>query len=140
MLGLAMGLMLAAATAQDLGAATNDMDALRSTLEIVDTVAEMDDFKPAGWLETGRLARAAQAQHSITLSGGAAFEIYGVCDADCTGLKLALLDSGGKILVDDEDSETPILDYAVPGTYTLRVTMVGCGKPACNYGVKSYRK
>ena len=79
----------------------------------------------------------------VTLQGGVAYAVMGVCDEDCTNLHLVLANAAGSDVVADRSSENfPVLQLTPQVTmqYRVKVVMAACQMNPCWYGVAVYRK
>jgi len=79
----------------------------------------------------------------VTLQGGVAYFISGVCDNDCTSLHLVLANAArNDVAVDRASEHFPLLRFTPPATmtYRVKVTMAACEMNPCWYGVAVYRK
>lgn len=149
MRAVVLGLMLVCsgvthAWAQDSGTpsapqAQDPYDMVTGVLDVSDAIEDLDGYKPTGWIEKGMLATGKTTDLQLTLEGGSSYEAIGNCGPNCNGLKLEVFDSAGVSLGRDVDT-SPMIAITRSGSFTLRVTMLGCTTASCAYGVKSYRK
>ena len=78
---------------------------------------------------------------SVYLNSSNRYQIWGVCDGDCTDLDLELVDLyGNQIDVDILDDDVPLLDPEFPqtGNYNIRVKMHECSIEPCKVGIGFY--
>jgi hypothetical protein len=79
----------------------------------------------------------------VTFPGGAAYLLAGLCDDQCTRMRLEVRDTTtGRLVVQSNGSPTdnPIVTFPVQATATYRVlTHVDrCAADACNFGVRAF--
>ncbi|MEM7572931.1 MAG: hypothetical protein AAF433_08520 [Bacteroidota bacterium] len=78
---------------------------------------------------------------SVYLNSANRYQIWGVCDGDCSDLDLELVDVyGNQIDVDILEDDVPLLDPENPqtGTYNIRVKMHECSIEPCKVGIGFY--
>ena len=93
-------------------------------------------------MRSGRLASNAVDRIPVHLSGQQT-EILGACDNDCKNMDMQLLDSGGNVVSEDNESDDfPIVSSSSKyvGDYVIVVKMVNCGSAPCSYAVKMFAK
>jgi hypothetical protein len=85
-----------------------------------------------------RLNEGANQDYPVSLAGGVAYKIGGVCDNDCPDLDIQLLDPGGNIVERDALTDSlPIVSHTPKksGLYRVRVIMYDCNSGPCSAGV-----
>lgn len=78
---------------------------------------------------------------SVYLNSANRYQIWGVCDGDCSDLDLELVDVyGNQIDVDILEDDVPLLDPVNPqtGNYNIRVKMHECSIEPCKVGIGFY--
>ena len=77
----------------------------------------------------------------VRLTAGTPYQIWGVCDGDCSDLDMELQDLAGKQIDEDilEDAQ-PLIDETVTksGTYRLIIKMYECSVEPCLVGVNFF--
>lgn len=97
-----------------------------------------DSGRPALVERTGALNEEEAEIISVALERGVQYSILGVCDHDCTRLRLVLATAASNELALDRDSENlPVLHFTPTVTmqYRIRVVMEGCRMNPCRYGL-----
>jgi hypothetical protein len=118
-----------------------DTSQLDQLITKADSVYAEKGFSPTGWKHYGALKNGGEDIISVPLSGGSQYQIIGICDTDCSNLDTHLLDSNGKEVDSDTESDDfPIVGAKGSGTYTLRVEMVACDTDPCSYAVVAYKQ
>jgi hypothetical protein len=120
---------------------TSVEDQLKQLLDKATEVYNGKGFTATGWTHQSSLKQGASEQVSVTLTGGAQYQVVGVCDTDCSNIDIHLYDSSGNEV--DKDVETddfPIVGAAKDGTYTVQLSMVTCSTEPCSYALKAFRK
>ena len=77
----------------------------------------------------------------ITLQGGVAYQIVGVCDTDCSDVDLTLYDANSKQLDQDvleDDVPVVAITPTSTGTYFVEVAMITCTAEPCYWGVQAF--
>jgi hypothetical protein len=121
-------------------AASGAQDTLGQLFDKADEIYTQKGYTATGWERRGTLAQGKEQLIQVALSGGASYQLIGVCDTDCKNLDIQLLDANGKEVDKDvEDDDFPIVGADASGTYTARVTMTTC-EGTCAFGVKSFSK
>jgi hypothetical protein len=84
----------------------------------------------------GALNQEESASFTITLREGVSYSVLGVCDEDCSRLRLVLATLANSELAIDRSSENfPVLQFTprVTAQYRIRVTMEECRRNPCWY-------
>jgi len=93
---------------------------------------------------TGVLADATTAPHALSnLRVGREIRIVGVCDQNCNGLDLRVIDPRGRVVAyDARGNDHPVVDMTAEtfGTHTIEVGMRDCRAPRCRYAVNVYTR
>jgi hypothetical protein len=79
--------------------------------------------------------------YTVTLQGGRAYKLVGVCDNDCTDLDISLYDSDGDLVDQDMlDDDKPVVSVSGKrgGRYRMNVSMASCSTDICYYSVAVY--
>ncbi len=100
-------------------------------------------YEPVLWPWTGALDNGETASDTVTLTGGAAYVLLGVCDDDCAALELGLLAANGyEVDAARRSGNAPIVRVTPRETMRYRVTirMTGCGMNPCWYGLRIFRR
>lgn len=100
-------------------------------------------YSNTGWTQRGSMAQGAEQTLTVSLQGGGAYQIIGMCDKQCSNLDATLSDPSGNVVASDTEADDFPIVAAKPqasGTYTLRVRMVTCGGDSCGFGVRLFRK
>jgi hypothetical protein len=98
-------------------------------------------YSETGWQQRGEMKQGAETSYTITLKGGTAYSVVGMCDTDCSNLDAYLTDSSGKLVDSDvEEDDFPIVAASASGTYTLRLVMKACSAAPCSFGAKSFKQ
>ena len=97
-------------------------------------------YSRTGWSNQGELAQGGEKRYSVTLSGGSAFSLVGMCDTNCGDLNLKLAQfSGEEVASDVEPDDFPIVNTGRAGLYYVTVTMVKCSG-TCRYSLIGFSK
>jgi hypothetical protein len=100
-------------------------------------------YVPVRLFLTGALDNGETASDTVTLAGGAAYVVLGVCDDDCAALELGLLAANGyEVDAARRSGNAPIVRVTPRETMRYRVTirMTGCGMNPCWYGLRIFRR
>ena len=78
---------------------------------------------------------------SVSLSPQDEYVFLGVCDQDCTSMRLSVY-QGGTVRRNASGGDVPMLSYGPgqAGTHELRVTIARCDNEPCRYGVGLFRR
>ena len=110
-------------------------------LEKAEELMNERGFSSVGKFQESSLDDGDSETLTVTLHGGTATYVVGICDGDCEDLDLTLYDVHGKELVSDLlKDDVPMLDLtpASTGSYRVKVTMAVCKADPCFYGVQVY--
>lgn len=91
----------------------------------------------------GSLEQGAEQLVTLSLPETGDYALLGVCDNDCSGLDLTLLDESGNELLDDgaeDDMPVLALDVTEGGTWPLLVRMRACSAAPCYWAAGVYRR
>ena len=87
-----------------------------------------------------------RGQYEYTLTRGATYRFFGVCDEDCDDLDLVVYDArGNRVASDFAMNDRPVVNFTVPrGTsatdYTVEVRMASCSYEPCQFAVGHLRR
>ncbi len=93
--------------------------------------------------QIGSLAAHETESFTLTLHGGTAYALVGVCDSDCKDLDLVLYDAdGNQVDADIQNDEYPLVQVTPSETqrYRVNVIMADCRTNPCWYGIGVYGK
>jgi hypothetical protein len=79
--------------------------------------------------------------YNVTLQGGRAYKLVGVCDNDCTDLDITLYDNDGDVVDRDLlEDDKPVVSVSGKsgGRYRMNVSMASCSTEICYYSVAVY--
>ena len=117
-----------------------------SMIRLMDRIArrELKTYKRVinpprfGYLEPERTI-----ELSFNLRRGQSYGFVAVGDDNADDVDMELVDSSGKILIEDKDDDPSAVITYVPkqkGVYNLRVIMYSCQAQQCQYAVAPYRR
>lgn len=112
--------------------------AVRQRLETVGSVSQRNGYRMATDIYQGRLDDDATTNLSVELQRGQEYQIWGVCDQDCTDIDLILYDSDGDQVASDVLTDNQPLLSVIPTRdqrYRIKVSMANCSDNPCRYGV-----
>ncbi|MDK4683842.1 hypothetical protein [Kingella negevensis] len=92
----------------------------------------------SAYYKRSKLAQGKTATHTVRLTKGANYRIYGDCDDNCSDLNLGLFANGEVIDKDYGDDDIPMLNItpSKTQTYAVHATMAACTtKSGCAYHV-----
>jgi hypothetical protein len=87
----------------------------------------------------GSLDHGARAAHTVTVSGGTNYVLFGACDSDCADVDLKILDANGNTVIQaNELDEILMLLFTARSSekYRVEVIMTSCSVNPCRYGVQ----
>ena len=100
-------------------------------------------FHTAGEPFVGELGQGKQETFRLALRTNVTYMLVGLCDEDCKGLELRLLDERDKeVTASVQQGDKPALEVTTetPGKFRLVVTMAQCNTGPCAYGVGIFSK
>ncbi len=89
------------------------------------------------------LAQGGTGDWTVNLRGGQAYRLVGVCHFGCTNLDMELRDASGAVVASDVlEDDVPVVEFtpSADGTYTARLIMVVCEKPACLASARAFQR
>jgi hypothetical protein len=99
-------------------------------------------YVPVPSPRAGALDNGETASDTVTLAGGTAYVLLGVCDDDCATLELGLFAANGyEVDAASRSGNAPIVRITPRETarYRVAVRMTGCGMNPCWFGVRVFR-
>lgn len=118
-----------------------EADIIQQLFDKASEIYKSKGYSDTGWQQRGEMKQGAETSYTITLKGGTAYSIVGMCDTDCSNLDAYLTDSTGKLVDSDtEEDDFPIVAASASGTYTLRLVMKTCSSAPCAFGAKSFKQ
>ncbi len=90
----------------------------------------------------GRMANGVSDSWTLTLPGGSAYKIVGVCDNDCEDLDIRVTIGDDLVAEDVLDDDVPIVNFTAKGEqrYNVKVTMATCKADPCFWGIGIFYK
>ena len=116
---------------------------VRSQLQQVGTASEGRGYTMSHDIYMGRLDDDATTNLTLNLDAGKAYEIWGVCDQDCSDIDMVLYDENDNEVDSDLLTDDKPLVEVTPrhsATFRIKVTMANCRANPCRYGVGVWSK
>lgn len=116
---------------------------VRDQLRQVGNASEGRGYSMSHDIYNGRLDNHASTDLTLNLDGGKAYEIWGVCDQDCSDIDMVLYDDNGNEIDSDLlDDDKPLVQVTPrhSGGFRIKVTMAACRANPCRYGVGVWTK
>ncbi|HET7042645.1 MAG TPA: hypothetical protein VFI13_11520, partial [Gemmatimonadales bacterium] len=111
---------------------------VRSQLQQVGTASEGRGYSMSHDIFMGRLDDDANTNLTLNLDAGKAYEIWGVCDQDCSDIDMVLYDENDNEVDSDLLTDDKPLVEVTPrhaARFRIKVTMASCRANPCRYGV-----
>lgn len=92
------------------------------------------------------LEEGGRSEYEYTLTRGATYRFFGVCDEDCDDLDLVVYDAqGNRVASDFGSDDRPVVNFTVPrrasaADYTVAVRMASCEYNPCQFAVGHLRR
>lgn len=116
---------------------------VRSQLQTVGSASEGRGFHMDHDIYMGRLDDDAITNLTVNLDAGKSYEIWGVCDQDCSDIDMVLYDDNDNEIDSDLLTDDKPLVEVTPrhtGGFRIKVTMANCRANPCRYGVGVWSK
>lgn len=116
---------------------------VRSQLQQVGSASEGRGYQMDHEIYMGRLDDDATTNLTLNLDAGKAYEIWGVCDQDCSDIDMVLYDDNNNEIDSDLLTDDKPLVEVTPrhsGGFRIKVTMATCRVNPCRYGVGVWSK
>jgi hypothetical protein len=93
-----------------------------------------DNYRLVRGPDNDILSQGESDNYTVTLQGGRAYKLVGVCDNDCTDLDITLYNSSGDVVDRDLlDDDKPVVSVSGKsgGSYRMNVSMASCSTGVC---------
>ena len=116
---------------------------VRQQLNQVGSASEGRGYTMSHDIYMGRLDNSANTNLTLNLDAGKAYEIWGVCDQDCSDIDMVLYDENDNEIDSDLLTDDKPLVEVTPrhsARFRIKVTMANCRANPCRYGVGVWSK
>jgi hypothetical protein len=116
---------------------------VRQQLSQVGNASEGRGYTMSHDIYMGRLDDDANTNLTLNLDAGKMYEIWGVCDQDCSDIDMVLYDDNDNEIDSDLLTDDKPLVEVTPlhsGRFRIKVTMANCRANPCRYGVGVWSK
>jgi len=96
-----------------------------------------DGFTLAVPLQIGGLRQGEYTTYTLTMNGSQRYRLVANCDNDCGDIDIAVTELDGReIAWDRRDGDLAVVDISGhPGNHTIKVSMAGCRRGPCRFGL-----